>query len=352
MPFNLHVDTARWRRHLDATRDSTPGLVPVAKGNGYGFGLARLADEATRLGVDTVAVGEAEEIAAVRARFGGDVLVLAPYRPWDEPTADAHEIRTVSDLDGLRALSGTGSRVVVEVLTSMCRHGLEDGQLSTVSGLLDGLRCEGVALHLPLDTPGQSRVDEVTAAVERVESSWHAAFEAGTAPRTLWVSHLTGLELDAVRSRFPGWTLRPRIGTRLWLGDRGAVEARGTVLDVHHLGSHARFGYRQRRPPKAGWLVVVAGGTAHGVALEAPKAVRGLVARAKVLAIGALAASGRTLSPFHWAGRQRWFAEPPHMQVSMLWLPESVTPPKVGDELPCEVRMTTTWFDEVVDDAG
>jgi len=57
----------------------------------------------------------------------------------------------------------------------------------------------------------------------------------------------------------------------------------------------------------------------------------------------------RSLSPFRWAGKQRWFAEPPHMQVSLLWLPSSVTPPAVGDELPVEVRMTTTHFDAVVD---
>jgi len=37
------------------------------------------------------------------------------------------------------------------------------------------------------------------------------------------------------------------------------------------------------------------------------------------------------------------------MQVSLLWLPSSVPPPAVGDELTVEVRMTTTHFDVVVD---
>jgi hypothetical protein len=61
-----------------------------------------------------------------------------------------------------------------------------------------------------------------------------------------------------------------------------------------------------------------------------------------------MSASGLALSPFWWAGRKRWFAEPPHMQVSLLLLPASVPPPSVGDELALDVRMTTTTFDTVV----
>jgi hypothetical protein len=57
----------------------------------------------------------------------------------------------------------------------------------------------------------------------------------------------------------------------------------------------------------------------------------------------------RSLSPFWWAGKQRWFGEPPHMQVSLLFLPADVPPPAVGDELDVDVRMTTTHFDRVID---
>ena len=42
----LQLDGERWREHLAHGRRATPGLVPVIKGNGYGFGLARLAEEA------------------------------------------------------------------------------------------------------------------------------------------------------------------------------------------------------------------------------------------------------------------------------------------------------------------
>jgi hypothetical protein len=83
------------------------------------------------------------------------------------------------------------------------------------------------------------------------------------------------------------------------------------------------------------------------VALEAPRTVRGPVGRAKELAVGSLAAANKSLSPFTWAGRQRWFAEPPHMHVSLLLLPGSVTPPAIGAELDCDVRMTTLHADRV-----
>ena len=71
MPLTLRVDGARWRTHLRAVAEqyreaAGGGLVPVVKGNGYGFGLDRLAREAATLGVDTVAVGTPEEVRTVR----------------------------------------------------------------------------------------------------------------------------------------------------------------------------------------------------------------------------------------------------------------------------------------------
>ncbi len=74
MTLTLRIDRARWETHQQSLLDESPGLVPVAKGNGYGFGL-RLLARATRLGVDTIAVGIAQEVAEVRAGgFAGDVV--------------------------------------------------------------------------------------------------------------------------------------------------------------------------------------------------------------------------------------------------------------------------------------
>jgi hypothetical protein len=92
---------------------------------------------------------------------------------------------------------------------------------------------------------------------------------------------------------------------------------------------------------------MVAGGTSHGVGLEAPGTPRGLLPRAKSLARSGLAAANRVRSPFTWDGRKQWFAEPPHMLVSMLLLPRDTEPPKPGMELAAELRYTTTRFDRV-----
>ncbi|MGZ8770246.1 MAG: alanine racemase, partial [Aeromicrobium sp.] len=140
---------------------------------------------------------------------------------------------------------------------------------------------------------------------------------------------------------------RPRIGTSLWLGDLGAMKARATVLDCHNVSRGERVGYRQRPMPRDGFLLIVAGGTSHGIGLEAPKASSGIVQRGKSIAKGGLEAAGFALSPFTIDGKQRWFAEPPHMQASMLFLPTSTKIPKVGDWVDVAVRYTTATFDSV-----
>ena len=46
MSLTLTVDGERWRSHLLRTVRAHPGIVPVAKGNGYGLTLPRLARRA------------------------------------------------------------------------------------------------------------------------------------------------------------------------------------------------------------------------------------------------------------------------------------------------------------------
>jgi hypothetical protein len=100
--------------------------------------------------------------------------------------------------------------------------------------------------------------------------------------------------------------------------------------------------------PKAGHLLVVSGGTAHGIGLESPTGDTSLRARAATLARGGLDAVGFVRSPFSVDGKQRLFAEPPHMQASMLFLPAGARVPQVGDEIDVRVRYTATGFDEVL----
>jgi hypothetical protein len=165
---------------------------------------------------------------------------------------------------------------------------------------------------------------------------------------TLWVSHVSDVGLSTLHRRHPETRFRPRSGTALWLGDRSSYRARGTVLAVHPPRRGKRFGYRQRKAPGDGHLLIIGGGTSHGVALSAPRTASGAMSRLKLAAEGALEAGGRALSPFYVAGQRRWFAEPPHMQVSMVWLPSGATPPVVGDSVDVDIRMTTATFDRVI----
>jgi alanine racemase len=339
----LTVDGDRWRAHLRDFADSTPGLVPVAKGNGYGFTLGRLARKAGWLGVDTLAVGTYEELPEVERRYAGDVLVLTPWRPFHpapDPALGRRVIHTVSRPDDLAGLleREPDARFVLELETSMRRHGMTAQQLWAVSKQLHGGGLEGVALHLPL-VSGRHLAE-----VERLLTDVVAA-ELPTS--TIWVSHLTADELATLRASYADLAIRPRIGTDLWLGDRQALRVTATVLDVHELQRRDVFGYRGRSAPRDGHLLVVSGGTAHGIGLESPLGEAGLRARAAVVARGGMDAMGLTRSPFWVDGKQRLFAEPPHMQASMLFLPADAAVPDVGDLVDVRVRYTATTFDRV-----
>src|SRR5690606_25597763 len=61
MTIRLTVDRARWWTHVSDLADRTAGLVPVVKGNGYGFGRIGLATIAARLS-PIIAVGTVHEL--------------------------------------------------------------------------------------------------------------------------------------------------------------------------------------------------------------------------------------------------------------------------------------------------
>ena len=340
----LRLNGERWREHLLTVAEATPGIVPVIKGNGYGFGLRRLAEESATLGADTVGVGMPSEVDTVREAFPGDVVILNPWDPSAELagklTADSSVITTVSRLHDLELLAGRDGRprVVVEIFTSMQRHGIRPDDLGQVAALLPGVRFEGWTIHLPLHADGRY------AEAERLA---HAAL--ATAPGTLWFSHLPAEETAALARQLGGADadpvpVRQRVGTRLWL-DRASRSTTATVLDVHEIKRGERAGYRQRVCPADGWIVVVAGGTSHGIGMEAPTSAKTVRHRAIAFATGSLAAAGLALSPYTINGKKRWFLEPPHMQSSQVFLPAKEKPPQIGDEIPVELRLTTAAVD-------
>ena len=383
MSFTLTVDTMRWRDSVDAVKGAVSRagatLVPVVKGNGYGLGQAALAREAGRIGADAIAVGTIFEIDEIMHESLADVIVLEPFEPRDAVAARAwweasqrwdagRLVRTVSSADALRALvAGPGSvRVLLEVATSMHRFGMDEHTLVSLlhdhdirAALSSGhVQVLGLSLHLPIEQPAVATPTGVTTGTARVREvvRWAGLWQDKTAvwPGThapassVWVSHLQDDEIADVTRSLDGADLKVRIGTRLWLGQRTALTAAGTVLGVTPLAEGTRVGYRQRTGPKDGSLVVVSGGTAHGIGLSAPTPGVSVRQRLVTASTGALDAVGRAMSPFTWAGRQRWFAEPPHQHHSMLWLPSGCVVPAVGDVMTAEVRFTTSHFDRVL----
>ena len=377
----LWLDTARWREHLRTVAEAVPGIVPVIKGNGYGYGLRRLAEEAALLGVDVAAVGTAREVAAVAEAFPGDIVILNPWEPDSDGAAalaaDPRVISTVSRLADLEKLAGDQPaghrpRVLVELLTSMRRHGLRIDQLDQAAPLLSQVGFEGWTIHLPLTADGRYAEAErlARAALHITPGRRGGVVPPGpdsppggrggvvppgpdtAAPGTLWFSHLPAEEASALARQLGGAgadpvPIRLRLGTRLWLGNEASRRTTATVLDVHPIRRGERAGYRQRICPADGWVLVIAGGTSNGIGMEAPTSGSTLRQRAIAIATGSLEAAGLALSPYTINGKKRWFLEPPHMQSSLVFLPAKERPPAIGDEVPVELRLTTATVDVI-----
>ncbi|AZZ40481.1 alanine racemase [Acidipropionibacterium jensenii] len=345
MSLVLHVDAGPWRAHQDLVVSGHQGIVPVAKGNGYGFGLGRLAAEATRMGLDLMAVGTAEEVPALRAAvagqpgFQGDVVVLTPWRP-DDPVADQvlHDPQVITTLSRVADVAAVarahpGARVILEVLTSMSRYGMRPDEFAEAVAAAGPLEIVGWTIHLPMIGEHLGEATDLAT----------AALAAHRAP--LWVSHLSAGDLDRFRRTFDV-PVRPRIGTELWLGAHGAMRYLASVQDVHEVTAGQQVGYWQRRAGRRHHhLAVVSGGTANGVAMQAPTAAATLRQVVQTLANGAMEAGRLALSPYSAGGHKLLFAEPPHMQASLLWVPSSV---HVGDELEVTMRATTATPDQVI----
>ena len=226
-----------------------------------------------------------------------------------------HTITHGPDLDDLAGRVGR-PRVVVEGLSSMNRHGIPADWMQQTLDALAPCDLLALSLHLPL---GSGHVAEVRRWVDRFAvPEWQ-------------LSHVTPAEQGELRAAYPDHTFRVRIGTQLWLGDPQACRRHGP-----RPRRPARVDRRPGRLPDASgcgragcsWS---SGGTAQGVALEAPSGADTMRHRAVALAEGALEAAGRIRSPFQVGGHTTWFVEPPHMQVSLVMLPEGSTPPEVGD---------------------
>ena len=334
--LTLHVDGERWRHHISHYVARHQGdLVPVIKGNGYGFGIPTLARESEGFSAECVACYNAEEAAIIRSQYNGDVLLLSPQESIDESWI----IHTVAP-HSKDFIEKRPARFVLEILSPVKRHGFV---ITDIKNALDEYsqtgKCAGLALHLPIDQQ-RMKGDAITWIASQLAQLAKVGVNPSEYSQTLWISHIAPDDLVEVRKRWPDIRWRVRVGTDLWLGARTSLTATARVLDCHQVSAGEKIGYRQRTPGR-GWLIIAAGGTAEGIGLEVP--TRG----GKQLLKALFRLFGWNPSPYSWNGKVLSFAEAPHMHNSLLYLKSGV-PPEVGEEIGLTVRFTTTTFHEVV----
>jgi alanine racemase len=309
----LSVRTTVWRSQIAQMASRIDGLVPVVKGNGYGFGRLRLAELAAEL-ADTIAVGNVHELAGLPD--GPDVVVLTPVGtealtlPEVVANVEHHDpILTVGSLGHIASLAdaGWGGRVTVKLASDMRRFG---GDVDLVSDAREsGLEVVGVSVHPPIAGSDEDHIRQVIELLPDIDPSL-----------SVWVSHLSP---QGYVSLPDSHRFRLRVGTALWHGDKSALHLSADVLDVRAVTGGTRAGYQQAAVPADGHLAVIGAGTANGVTPLA---------------------DGR--SPFHFAKTRVALHESPHMHVSMAFVPDGDQCPEVGDHVDVQRPLHLTTVDE------
>jgi alanine racemase len=341
MSLILHVDGAKWRTHLAAVLgESDAQVVPVIKGNGYGFGIKVLAQEAKALNLPVVAVATVAEAQEIQSIFPGEILLLSPSASSDSGKV----IHTISPHSSVFSAK-LPKKFVLELLSPIHRHGFSISDLgNSLEKYSKSGKCEGIAIHLP--------IDQKSSASDWIDKNLQSITERGIATtefnNSVWVSHISQNDLIKLKQKWPQIIWKIRIGTKLWLGDRTALKAKAQVLDLHVINKPTSVGYRQYKVGR-GWLLIASGGTSHGVGLEIASPKRDFLSQLKTLTKSLLNLFGWNPSPFSWNGKKLEFAEAPHMHVSLLTL-KGKEAPKIGSELDLDVRFTTTAFDQVIFD--
>ena len=314
MGLRLTVDGDKFDDRVASVAAAFPGLIPVIKGNGYGFGRPLLFPIAARVS-DTIAVGTVYE--AVGAPADRRLMVLTPHVAALPENLAAQAMLTVGSLAHVDALTRASWRgeVVVKLESSMHRYGVSADHLDELASAVvaAGLTCAGYALHLPLDGSDEQRLAEIEAWLPKLDDA-----------ATLSVSHLGASTYAQLCAAHPDRRFRIRLGTQLWHGDKQHVRLSADVLEVRTIRSAESAGYRRVTVPADGSLVMIAAGSAHGVQpLD----------------------DGR--SPFHFEQRRLTLLEPPHMHTSMVFVPAGESCPSVGDHVDVQRPLTTTNVDEV-----
>jgi alanine racemase len=298
----LTVNRTRWWNHVTYVADTVNGLVPVVKGNGYGLGREGLAVAAVKLS-SIIAVGTVHELDGLPDQV--TPVVLTPTLTAPDST---DPVLTVGNQAHIDALQGWGGRVIVKLASSMRRYG---GGIELVAAAQRaGLRTVGVSIHPPLAGDDNAHRSDIVRHLPDVDPSLD-----------VWVSHLAPTTYETLPTSHQ---YKLRLGTYLWHGDREALKLEVDVLEARPIAEGERAGYRLNAVPSDGTLVMVGGGTAHGITTLA---------------------DGR--SPFHFERHRLELLEAPHMHTSMLFVPAGDPCPTVGSWIDLQRPLTMTDADEL-----
>ena len=314
MTLQLNVDSAAWRRHVSETVKNLGDLIPVVKGNGYGFGRATLIEHAQKISRD-IAVGtifEAHDVPPNCRTF-----VLTPVGKALPPNKNLAKnivltVGSVSHVQNLRDVNWHGD-VVIKLRSSMNRYGADSSELNALVAAVQaaGLTQIGWSVHPPLDGTPQSHATEIGNIISNIDSDLPS-----------FVSHIDADSLVDLCNKFANKTIRVRSGTQLWLGDKSMFELNADVLDARPVKSGAVVGYRNITLHQDGTLIMIGAGTSHGVQLV-----------------------GAELSPFHFNSTRLSLVEPSHMHTSMVFVPANQTAPKPGDMVDVQQPLTRVYPD-------
>lgn len=289
-----------------------PGIVPVVKGNGYGFRRWNLMPIAGEL-ANEVAVGTVFEVRDVPTHV--TPIVLTPTMTAPPKNLPLNTILTVGSPHHVIALTSAGWRgdVIIKLQSSTMRYGVTKQNLSL---LLDDVKnarftLRGFSIHPPLAGEVKNHLKEIAQWVEILEPS-----------QPIYVSHLEANAYSDLCSQFPDRLFRIRLGTPLWHGDKSALHLSADVVDHFPVESGSKAGYQQVPITGPGEIVLIGCGTAHGV---------------NVLPDGR--------SPFHFRNQRLNLLENPHMHTSMLFVARGRPIPSIGEWIDVQHPLTRVQVD-------
>jgi len=310
--LRLTVDSKTWSQHIHNHAQGFGDVIPVVKGNGYGFGRTILMPHAASLATE-IAVGTVFEAQDVPP--GCIAIVLTPAGseiPKSLPTNAILTVGSVQHVKNLRANSWHGS-VVVKLRSSMNRYGANQTELADLTAAIadSELTQVGWSIHPPLDGSPDDHMVEI--------KNWMLQL-ASDLP--WFISHINAKNANTLRKEFSQNKIRVRSGTALWLGDKSMINLTADVLDIRSVTSGETAGYRNTKITQDGTILMIGAGTSHGVQPV-----------------------GAELSPFHFNKSRLDLLEPSHMHTSMAFLPSDIKSPRVGDSVDVQQPLTRVYPD-------